>query len=213
MINILIPYDDQDESRGEYFRFSQKDLIRRLGENNDIEFQLLNTETCIQNSIDTYTSNFDENPFILIAYAHGTENTIEIEDEVYISNDNAYLFGNTLVYSCSCKSAKALGEQLIDNGCRVFLGFSATISSAKNETEPIFYHCENAFLVRFLSTNETVQECLSYMYDEYSRMKLHLLENYGVFDASVLENNLSAFSVKYLDKPIDSQLTKAFFDV
>lgn len=213
MINILIPYDDQDESRGEYFKLSQENLIERLSEANDINFQLLRTEVCTQNSIDTYTSDLNGNPFLLVAYAHGTENTIEIEDEEYISNDNTYLFGNTLFYACSCKSAKELGEQLIENGCRVFLGFNTTISSAKNETEPIFYHCENAFLVRFLTTNETVQQCLSYMYNEYSRMQLHLLENHGIFDASVLENNLSAFSIKYLDEPIDCQLTKAHFDV
>lgn len=211
MIHILIPYDDKDPNRGEYFNESQKHLISKINIFDNIDYTLLDTNTCFNNSIDNYISKLDEKPFILVAYLHGGNDALFVEEETYISTQNAYFFGETLFYACSCLSANMLGQQLINNGCKVFLGFNQKISSANNETEPIFYHCENAFLYHFLSGNHTIQDCLSFMYDEYERMKIYLLHNYGMVDASMLEDNLNAFKL-LVDNEDSKKLTKDFFD-
>lgn len=211
MIRLIIPFDDEDENRGEYFNESQLHFTSKINHLDNIYLELINAQKSWENSIDYFTSKFNGNPFILIGYLHGKEDALLIDNQSYISSVNAYLFSETLFYACSCLSAHTLGQQLIDNGCKVFLGFNTTISSARNETESIFYYCENIFLIRFLTTEESVQECLRFMYDEYLRMQNYLLKYHGIFDASILEDNLKSFVVKY-DVEESELLNKNYFD-
>ena len=211
MIQILIPYDNEDASRGEYFTASQEDFTSKIADLENIVYNLLTTQQCLSNTVDTFIANLNENSFILIGYLHGNDEELLVSTTSYINTRNAYYFANSLFYACSCSAANTLGKELMNNGCKIFLGYNSTISTVKNETEPIFYHCENAFLVHFVSTNSTIQECLGHMYDEYERMKIHLSKNHGIFDASILEENLMAFEILY-DEEVTLNLTKEYFD-
>lgn len=209
MFNLLLIYDDLDESRGDYFSASHQHFITKLNDLDSFSLQSLNTNLCSLNSIDHYISNFNGQPFIFVAYTHGSEDALEISGEQYIHEQNAYFFSETLFYACSCLSAKMLGEKLRNEGCRIFAGYDARISSLNPECEPIFFECENAFLTHFLTTNSTIQESLSFMYRKYEEMKYHLTADYGIFTSSILENNLESFKLFCNDE--DRKLTKLHF--
>ena len=105
-------------------------------------------------------------------------------------------------YACSCLSAKQLGKQIIDNGCKVFLGFDATISSCNPEVEGIYQDCENAFIPFFVNDGLTIHDCLKKVKEKYVESIGHIASYYSIFEASVLENNFNAFRVLCSDTSI-----------
>ena len=146
-----------------------------------------------------------------MAYTHGSENALHIGTDRYIHEQNAYFFSETLFYACSCLSAKVLGLKLRSEGCRIFAGYDAKISTANPDCEPIFYECENSFLSHFLTTNNTIQESLNFMYHKYNEMRKHLIADYGVLTSSVLDENLKAF--KLFCNEADLSLTNHHFTI
>ena len=209
MLNLLLIYDNLNERNGDYFMASHQNMNDKLSVLDSYNLQSLNTDLCLANPIDHYSSAFNGQPFIFIAYTHGSENALHVGEQMYIHEHNAYLFSETIFYACSCLSAKTLGDRLRSEGCRIFAGYDAHISSLNPECEPIFYECENAFLSNFLTTDNTIQQSLKFMYDEYERMKSHLLSEYGTLTASTLESNLNAFKLLCNDE--DRELTKSHF--
>ncbi len=209
MLNLLVTFDHNDQTRGEYFLASQADLVSKIA-NIDLVFpKLLNSISCQDNSIDYYIRQYNGNKFVFIGYLHGSEDALFIREVEYVNLSNAYLFSQSLFYACSCYAAKNLGNILLQNGCRVFLGFSAKITTCTNEIEPIFYECENAFISHFLTSDNTIQNCLKFMYDKYQERIRFLVSNSFGFDASILEENLSAFEI--LCNKEDLELTRRDF--
>ena len=93
-MNLLTICDNLDVNRGEYFSESQQSLLAKL-QPNITYHQDLKTIDC-RTSLDNYTHNFNGQPFLCIAYAHGSETSIVIEDENYIHFENAYLFNHSM---------------------------------------------------------------------------------------------------------------------
>jgi len=195
MLPILITYDDEDADRGEYFNASQKDLISKILPDISLSVQSVNTSNCLKNSIDFYAKQHAKESFIFIAYVHGSEDALFIGKSEIINSHNATLFNQSLFYACSCYSAKELGQVLVNNGCRVFIGYNNTITTVNPETEPFFYECENIFIAQFLATENTIQKCLELMYDKYQEMTIYLTKYESIFDAGVLEKNSYAFEI------------------
>lgn len=195
MLNLLIAYDDIDINRGDYFRDSHNHLVSNLTDNIDIKRLSIDALLCKDSTIDYYISQFNGEPHVFVAYAHGSEEAIQIDQIDYVHNENAYLFSETLFYACTCLTAKKLGQKLKQNGCKVFMGYNKNISSGNPETEPIYFNCENAFLIDFLLTGNSIETSLGVMYDKYAEMRRHLRVNYSAFDASILDANLDSFEI------------------
>lgn len=209
MNNLLVIYDNEDSRMGNYFESSHQDLNDKLSSLPHINLQSLNSVQCFSTPIEHHIGTFDGKPFVFIAYSHGNDDSIYIGDDKYIHSQNAYFFGATLFYSCCCLTAKKLGSKLREQGCRIFIGYNSKITSVADETDPYFQDCENSFIHNFLTTDDTIQESLKYMYKKYNEMRLFLAENYDLFTASTLENNLTAFEI--LCDDTDRNLTKSSF--
>lgn len=195
MIQVIVIHDNQDAKCGECFAGSQEWFVSQVKDLKGITIEVFDTDKCQNKPIQNYIQSLNGIPFIFIAYVHGSDDTLFVDDEEYINSANAYFFGETLFYACSCLSANELGIQLRQEGCRVFAGYKTKISTISNETEPLFSMCENAFITHFLSTGNTLQDSLSFMYDKYQEAEIHLRNNYSVFEASKLQSNLDAFEI------------------
>jgi len=191
MIQVVVIYDNQDHRCGKYFEASQEWFVRKVKDSEGITLEVFDTDKCQNKPIQDYIQTLDEVPFIFVAYVHGSDDTLFVDSGEYINSSNAYFFGKTLFYACSCLSANKLGRKLRKEGCRVFVGYKNKISSVRPETEPIFSMCENAFITHFLSTGDTIQDSLTSMYDTYQEAALYL----SVFEGSVLERNLYSFEI------------------
>jgi hypothetical protein len=196
MPNLLVLYDDKDTTRGSYFRTSVESL--NLPDSDKTKY--LTTDKCLEQEIGEHINDLDGHPFILLAFTHGSKDALFISGERFIDTNHAYFFGNTLFYANSCLTAKELGPCLIENNCTVFVGFNATITLCTPETDPIYQSCENSFILHFLSTNATIQESLSFMYQRYTDMQIHLVQEVNAIHASILEDNLAAFQILCSDE-------------
>jgi hypothetical protein len=212
MINkLLLIYDNEDKRQGEYFSALHQNMIEKLDCLSHTSIHSLNTEQCLSNPIADYLPDLNVNSIIFVAYTHGNEDEILVSEQSYVNTQNAYFFAKSLFYACSCLAAKKLGNHLISQNCSVFVGYDATIRTAIPETEPIFQECENAFLVNFLTTSNTIQESLTFMYKKYTEMIRSLSEDYDAFSAGILEANLSAFQILCPDENLG--LTKMDFKI
>lgn len=209
MIHLLIIKDNEDAGRGEYFEESQMHLSLQLANHSSINHIILSTTDCEQNTIDFHIRAYNSNPFIFVAYTHGGADAIYIGGQAYIDINNAYLFGETLFYACSCLAAKELGPRLREMGCKVFMGYNDTISSLNPDTESFYYTCENEFIKLFLTTESTIGDCLKGMYTKYDEYKDYLKENYSSLEASILEGNQNSFTIICDDA--DYALTHNYF--
>ncbi len=209
MINILIAYDDLDERCGNYFSASHDRMLHSLSSIDLSKQHSINTDACLAKPIEDYTGAFSGSPFIFIAYAHGVEDALLIGTERYLHLENSYFFAETIFYACGCLSAQKLMPKLRSERCRVVLGYDAKISSNNPECDPVFQDCENAFLSNFLTTSDTVQDSLKYMYKKYNEMGKYLRSTYDSFTAGVLEGNLAAFKLNCSEE--DKNMTKEDF--
>jgi hypothetical protein len=166
-------------------------MIEKLNNLPHVSINSLNTEQCLRNPIADYLPTLSVHSLIFVAYTHGSEEAILIAKQEYVNAKNAYFFANSLFYACSCLTAKELGKHLIFNNCSVFVGYNATITTVRPETEPVFQECENAFLFHFLRTTNTIQESLAVMYRTYNDMMIHV----DTFTAGILDKHLSAFQI------------------
>jgi hypothetical protein len=211
MLQLFILHDNDDAQNGDYFAASHQNLLEALDKNAVLhKAVVVNTSACSK-TVDFYTSLFEGNRFIFVGYAHGANDCLLIDNEVYIHPKNAYLFNETLFYACGCYAANELGKVLIDFGCKIFLGYTDTITTCDPLLDPYFYHCENAFMKKFITTDESVATCLRYMYDEYQRLITHLVYEDGFSTSQVLQGNLNRFKILFSDKAADLNLTKSFF--
>jgi hypothetical protein len=209
MFNLLLIYDDLNQRNGDYFTASHQNIVDKLSVLDISNLQSLNTTQCLTYPIDHYSRAFNGQPFVFMAYTHGSEDALHVGDNQYIHEQNAYLFSETLFYACSCLSAKTLGLRLRHEGCKIFAGYDAKISSANPELDGLYIECENAFLSNFLTTNNTIQASLNFMYNQYEAMRSHLRSEFNAFALNVLEDNLNAFKLFCSDE--DRELTNLYF--
>jgi hypothetical protein len=209
MFNLLLIYDDLNQRNGDYFKASHQNIIDKLSILDVPNLQSLNTAQCLAHPIDHYSRAFNGQPFVFMAYTHGSEEALHVGEDQYIHERNAYLFSQTLFYACSCLSAKTLGLRLMHEGCKIFAGYDAKISSANPELDTLYIECENAFLSNFLTTNNSIQASLTFMYSRYEAMRSHLESEFNTFAVNVLEDNLNAFKLLCSDE--DWSLTKNHF--
>ncbi len=204
MTNVIVLFDDDDQDRGRYFETSAE----RLGIESSINTHYITTST--SRPVDTFIEKFDGQPFIFVAFTHGDIDKILVNGDPYVDKSSAYLFGSTLFYANACLTAKELGPFLVDeSSCTIFLGYDSTITSCNAEAEPIYQLCENKFMDCFLHQGMNVQQSLKEMYTTYEQMKQHLLSEYGLFEANILNDNLSAFKVICSDDVLE--LTRTYF--
>ncbi len=65
------------------------------------------------------------NPKLVVLNGHGSENSVKgHKDEVILKIDDKKAIKDKIIYARSCKSAKKLGQKIITNGARAYLGYT-----------------------------------------------------------------------------------------
>ena len=130
MINIVAAFDNQNESLGQYFDDCQKDIISFLDEQNYLvnSCSIIPSVQCNVAYIDITIPRLNPNPFIFIAYTHGTDDGLRCGGGSFVSLDNCHHFYDSLFYSTACLIGKKLAPALIEKGCLTFVGFDEEIT-------------------------------------------------------------------------------------
>ena len=190
MPHLFIAYDNRDKNQGDYFENSHQHLVDNV--KSLCKIQQFDTDAIAANTLPTAISalnNEKNTPFIFVNYTHGSNDALHIDNANFIDKTNAHLFGETLFYACSCLAGKDLKNYLMHHNCKFFMGYNKEIGTLFPETEAVFYHCENSVMIHFLTTNHSIQDCITYMYDTYESLKLDTDSS----TAARLDANLDAF--------------------
>jgi len=174
MINIIVAYDDADIQLGTYFENCKKQLLSTLEKQNDpviYNIHEIPSNNCNNTYIDSLISKYIPHPFIFIAYSHGNEQVLYCGRSNYVErNINTHLFLNSLFYTNACSAGKELGNDLITQGCLVFIGYKKEKFIFPEEIKrKISILCDNAGIIEFLSNDITIFEAFKKMEDIYTQ--------------------------------------------
>ncbi|MEA5258481.1 hypothetical protein VB264_11865 [Arcicella aquatica] len=149
MVKVILAYDEDNYTLGQYFAYCYSDISQYF---DGLQHGIVEIKGRILNSayIDFELAKYEEIPFIFIAYSHGT-NVSLISDEEYLGiSSNLKPFSNSFIYTFSCSSGHTLGNHLIQNGARVFIGYNKEIHIITTYQQ-IFAECANEGMKHFLS--------------------------------------------------------------
>jgi hypothetical protein len=119
----------------------------------------------------------NSNPFVFIAYTHGIEDGLRCNGNSFVSVDNCDQFINSLFYSTACLIGKKLAPQLIDKGCKAFVGFREESEVFENATyRQTFIECDNFALKMFMISDTSIGQSFEAMKNHYTNKIDRLME-------------------------------------
>lgn len=182
MIKFIIAFDEQDAEIGEYCQLCQTDLVSYLQAEGYQDIHLIDSRLCNMAYIDNTLSKIDTNYF-LVAYSHGTPNSLRCQGEAYIQlNHNTGNLKTSFFYANACLTGSKLGKEM---ECLAFVGFSEEVKFSKLHYD-LFVRCDNAVIKSFFSQDITVIEAYKQALQYYNQ-QIDRLENFqDLFTKSLL---------------------------
>ncbi|MFL1013331.1 hypothetical protein [Flavisericum labens] len=202
MIELVFAFDDSDADLGVYFTLCKNDSIEVINSVEENETRITITELpairCNRAYIDLSLDALKEIPFIWATFTHGNEYGVTASGLPFISvGDDNTTFSDAFFYTNSCSSGLYLGDDLIKNSCRVFIGYEDKIYAFKNEYGDISLKCDTIGLTSFLTEDITAFEAYKRMKQLYTQ-ESRKLQNVGgdVLAAGLLINAREALTFK-----------------
>lgn len=172
--------DTEDEIMGEFNLTCYSHILQTLENHSITCISILGSEIS-KEKVETAITSFQEQSFICIAYSHGTATKLLAEGEEYISIQNAYFFGKSILYTVSCLTGQELGSFLVQNGADAFWGYEEEFHFQK-DNEAVFVECANKGIEEYLGgknisksfqiAKEYYTECIDKEQDTFAKSRL-----------------------------------------
>ncbi len=179
MINVIIAFDNHNTVLGQYFEDCHKDIVALLDEQNYMVklCEKIPSPQCNVAYIDITIPQLNPNPFVFVAYTHGVDNGLMCGGSSFVSVSNCHHFTNALFYSTACHIGKKLAPELINKGCKVFIGFKEESEVFENASfRQTFIECDNFALKMFITSNASIGQSFDAMKNHYSNKIDRLIE-------------------------------------
>ena len=176
MINIVVAYDDNDIELGDYFVLSFNDLYNNFSNAENISLSSIRGLDCCENEVLNRINSFNEENFGFVGLSHGNDCQLLTENEVYVDINNILHFKNSLFYSTACSTGIELGQELIKNDCKCFVGFKDDTYATYEDFYDVYIECENYCLKDFFDSQNTIKESFDKMLAHFDK-KIFELEN------------------------------------
>lgn len=165
MINFIVSFDDLDPVLGKYFHKSHLDFYEFISEHPVLlnEYKEIPTSKTYRHYIDKTTRQYNSKSFVYIIYSHGNANEFRCAGMPYICSSNANNFINSFVYSTACLTGKKLAHDLINNGCKTFVGYKEVSYAFLGKYRDISINCDNYALKMFLLMDVSIEEAVNSM--------------------------------------------------
>jgi hypothetical protein len=193
MIEIILAYDKDDSTLGQYFEYCANDISQCF---DNQQHNIVKISGRILNSayIDIQLSGqYTTIPFIFIAYSHGTKTSLKSEEEYLGINSDLQPFTDSFFYTFSCSSGHTLGEHIIQNGARVFIGYNTEIHIITTYQQ-IFAECANEGMKHFLS-GDAIQLAFKKMKDRHNQ-EIDNIYSKNLLVASTIRKNRDALIMR-----------------
>lgn len=195
MIKVVVAYDHNCDI-GQYFEDCKNDIVDFFDGLDDLEkaYTEIPSIRCNVAYIDMIIPQLKTHPFIFIAYTHGKHDSLLCAGNSYVSLANSHHFENSLFYSTACLIGKELAPDLINKGCKAFIGFEEESETPESPSpyKQMFIECDNYGIKHLASSNSTVGQAYEAMQNNYTN-KIDYLTNIGEpLFASILRVNRDA---------------------
>ena len=191
MVEVIGLFDNKDENLGLFFNLCYEDLNLFL-KDSPLNISYFDSPKISEASVAIITESLDK--FILLAYSHGGENELVRNGNIpYVTTKiNVDKFKNTLFYTCSCHTAKGLGEELINNGVLSYIGYKDKFEVWGYNMNP-YIECANYGMKLFFTSTST-DAIIPLMKSKYNEH----IDNYknDIFGAAMLVSNRNSLIKK-----------------
>lgn len=192
MIKIVVAYDDNDSALGDYFEASYDNFHQSMQAANETPTTVLRGLECNEVSINDAVNPLKADPFLFVGLSHGddTGNYLLTENDAYVSPDNSLNFTNSFFYTTGCNAGLYLRANLLQRGCKVFIGYTNNSKAPLNEDyNSLFIDCELFALKQFLFSDRTINELFNEMMN-FTQTKIDWLsDNNEIVEAMDLQSN------------------------
>ncbi len=191
MIEVIIAYDNNDADLGIFFELCKNDCITIINsvESNlaRVRFSDVPSLQCSHAYLTINKSHLLNQPFITIVFTHGNNDSVVVNGNSFINaNDDNSFFSQSFFYTNSCSTGKILGPKLIEQECRVFIGYSEKIYSFKNEYSDISLKCDTIGITSFLTEDITAYDAYQNMIKLYTQESRKMQNNFDVLAAGLM---------------------------
>jgi hypothetical protein len=196
MISVNIAFDDKDSELGTFFQECKQDLVdflerRRVDNGDDYTIDEIHTSRCNEVYIQERISSVNSNNFLFVAFSHGDEDCLTASGTAYIHSDsNSHLFSNSFFYAVACSVGARLGQNLIERGCQVFIGYKEPFCIL-HQREHLAVNYANIGIKMFLS-GHSAEEAFRLIERFYTQEIDKLVGFNDIIAAGVLMGNRSA---------------------
>lgn len=192
MINIVVAYDDNDPELSEYFEKTYTNFIQIVAAANETVNSALRGLDCTELNVNNAVIPLNAGPFLFAGFSHGdsTGYFLLTGNDHYVSANNSVNFSNCLFYSTGCHIGLNLAPDLINRGCRAFIGYADSSYAPQNETyDELFIECELFALNQFLATTRPLNELFNDMLNHTQIQIDWLSQNNEILEAMDLQSN------------------------
>jgi hypothetical protein len=189
MTDFVITVDDNDESLGNFFRLCANS-VRSIIRNANISFIEMSSLKLKNNIAITQQLMGVSHPFIFVALTHGNENSlIGSENAPYIAiGQNSDKFTGALFYCFSCSAGKKLGEDIVANGGKCFIGHNKKIFGHNYPQWQVHFHRPIEVFFIHLNNGDSISNCIKYKKVEYTKIIDEIYNKDAFIAAHLLEN-------------------------
>ena len=192
MIRIVVAYDDNDSDLADYFEESYDNLLQSIQSAQETPTVVLRGLECTEPNVNLAVVPLNSNPFLFVGLTHGdnTGTYLLTANDTYVSPTNAVNFPNSFFYTTGCKVGLILREHLLQQGCKVFVGYIDNSKAPLNEFYNfMFIDCELFAIKRFLNTDSTIGELYNEMLSHTQTQIDWLFTENEIVEAMDLQSN------------------------
>lgn len=191
MIEIIIVYDDNDDTLGEYFLESYAYTTSAIEHLAVYQIHSITGLECTTIMVNERVAALQNGKFIFTGYCHGSADgklLLTVNDH-FVSDGNVHLFRNTLFYTTACSVGLDLGKRLISHNCDCFVGYLDSSLATYDEFYDVYIACETYALIEFLTTNKTIRQTFDEMMNYFDTQIDALVAKSEILVAMEIETN------------------------
>ena len=190
MINTILVFDEQDDMLGDFFQLCQEDL-NDFFSTKGLETEIISSQILSNLTVRLKIDSFNEKPYVFAVFTHGdSKSLLKSGTNSFISVDEGLnIFKDSFFYAYACEAGKILGSELINSGCKCFLGYKDKVHIWSTYKTP-FVNTATYGLKLFYQGNK-VSTILSEIKTQYNQ-EIDILYKDDLVIASILMENRDA---------------------
>lgn len=186
-MHTIIAFDDHVNNGHKRLFQDCSDNARQISVNKNIQHTLISSSELTKDYISSIVDQQGDEDFLFVAFSHGGDDELVCTNvnEPYISSDiNTAIFGDKIVYTYACNAGSKLGNALVNNGAKAFVGYTEEVWATYDIFEAVADCATHG--INVILDGRSLEECINEMKGKYTSEYTKALENGDLIGAGYL---------------------------